>query len=162
MKREGASGILILSLAFLAHPARAQEAGALEPGSRIWVEAAGLELKGTLLLLKMDSLRLTPESYGQALTVATSQIERLRVAQPRSSGRGALRGLGWGALIGGGVGAVVSVIGEAGCSGGFCFGYGGAALAGGVVGGALGGLAGALIGSVAPGERWEDVDISDR
>ena len=127
----------------------------LSPGTEIRLDVfPSRDLRGNLLDLDSDTLRLQDPASGSVEALPTLGIERLRVSQPRTRGQGALRGLLVGSLVGAlSLGTVVA-IGEASCSGWFCMGPGAGFLFGAAFGGAGGGGIGAAVGAMAPGERW--------
>jgi len=141
-------------------PAGAQS-GALEPGTRVRVEAprcVPYPVEGTIVSRRGDALRIE-RSRGNAVTVPIATLTRVEVSRGRSRLAGALRGGLWGAAAGLGVG-VVSVVASNGCVGD-CSDepsdreY---LLATPAAGALLGAGVGALIGR----ERWERVPLPAR
>lgn len=114
------------------------------------------DIRGRFLSWDADTLRIQDGASGSVRAVPSQAVERLRVAEPRPRGRGTLRGL----LIGSVVGALsfgsLFASQETDCF--MCFDSRGQAFLYGLAfGGAAGGGVGAAVGAAWPGTRWEDV-----
>jgi hypothetical protein len=126
------------------------------PGADLRLEAKpSQDLRGYLVELGADSLRLEDPGSGFVYVVPTVAVERLRVSQPRSRGRGALRGLLIGSVVGAlSFGTLLAIIPSDGN-----WGAGTAFEAGAIVGGVGGAGLGAGVGALWPGKRWADVPL---
>lgn len=146
-------------LAIAAHPGAllAQEAR-LGPGTHVrLLVSPSRDIRGELVSWDADSIRIQDPASGFVHSVPSLGIERLRVSEPRPRGRGALRGL----LIGSIVGALsIGTIAVASPCEALCFPAGEVFLLGAALGGAMGGGAGAAIGAARPGTRWVDLSPS--
>ena len=124
-------------------------------------------VKGTLVVVDVNGevLVLQPLDGREVVGVPLASVQRLAAYRgPRPRGAGALRGGGYGLLIGGVVGAASGFAdGDDECDGAVpCFLPMTArqkAAAGGLALGIVGGALGLLIGAVAPGDRWESIDL---
>lgn len=125
---------------------------------------------GTLVRSTPDSLVVT-DSSGGVHSFSWGEIRSFEEKRSRTRGAGAIRGLKWGALLGGAGGAVLGAITGASCDPDrailLCPGpWGGAAILGGLFGG-IGAGVGAGVGAVSPGDQWVETskpgaDISAR
>ncbi len=139
-------------------------------GDRVRIVATSVEGVFEVSSLRGDTLDLIGTTVtGATATNATrlalpwSQVCRLEVRRPRSSSAGLLRGAGIGLLAGAGTGAVLGFAAGDDPPGTFlAFTRGEKAAAGGLVLGTIGLLAGGVIGTLAPGVRWERVDLAER
>ena len=112
------------------------------------------DIRGELIAWDADTLRIQDPVSDFVHLVPSHDVERVRVSEPRTRSRGALRGF----LIGSIVGALsLGTVTVASPCEAFCFSAGEAFLVGAALGGALGGGAGAAIGAARPGTRWVDV-----
>lgn len=167
--QRGALLLLALFLLF-ARPVLAQTPS-LEPGTRLRVQAEGLQLRGEFIRWDGDRLVVRPEGEGQGIrpdqAMATSAIQRIDRGVPRSRGRGAARGALWGGAVGSVGGAVWGFLDPADCDHGsyLCWSSNAEVKSALLLGGVLGGLGagiGALVGVIAPGTRWEPVPLQER
>jgi hypothetical protein len=119
----------------------------IAPGTavRLTVRGATPRIEGRLVRLDADSVVVAAERH--AHVAALDRLLSIENRYRRGRGWGALRGLGWGAAIGGIVGAVTGGINSGDDPGG-------SALFVAVLMGAFGGGFGAAIGAAWPGERW--------
>ncbi len=149
----------ILGLSFIALTAHmgnvfAQQAR-LDPGTEVrLVVSPSNDIRGELLSLDADSLRVQDSGSGFVHVVPTFDIERLRVSEPRTRGRGALRGFVIGSIVGA---LTLGTVAAASPCEALCFPAGEVFLLGAALGGAVGGGSGAAIGAAWPGTRWVDV-----
>jgi hypothetical protein len=134
----------------------AQEAR-LSPGTDIrLLVAPDRDVRGDFVEWVGDTIRLQDPGSGFVHAVPTFEIERLRVSQPRTSGKGALRGLLIGSIAGAlSLGAVTAVAGANDDFAGPGFDF----LFGAILGGGLGGPLGLAVGATSPGEHWVDVPL---
>ena len=172
LRNEGrAAGLtaLLASLTLLAllpgqAPSALAQSPSLEPGTRLRARGQGVELSGEFNRWEADTVVLRPESsagYQAERAIAVTDIQQLERGVSRSRGSGAGRGLAWGGLIGGAVGLLAGASMETGCF--LCPESRSQALViGGGVFGGLGAAVGALVGAIAPGTRWEPVELDER
>ena len=145
-------------------PSGSAQTPALEPGTRLRVQGQGVELSGEFIRWEADTVVLRPKSsagYQAERAIVVTDIRELERGVRRTRVHGMERGLAWGGLIGGAVGLLVGAGAETGCF--LCPESRGQALAlgGGVLGG-LGAVVGGLVGAIAPGTRWEPVELEER
>jgi len=115
------------------------------------------DLRGTLVGWHADTLLVQDPASGLVQVVPSLDVKRLRVSEPRTRGRGALRGLLIGSIAGALSLGALAAADAANCTG-FCIFSGTEAfLLGSAFGGAIGGGTGAAIGAAVPGTRWVDV-----
>lgn len=110
-----------------------------------------------------DSLALRPTmGTGAPLAVAWRDVTSLDVRRRRSSGAGGLRGAGIGGLVGVLSGVTIGFAsGSDDPSTFLAFSAGEKAAVLGVALGGLGAVVGGVIGLVAPGERWDALDLRE-
>jgi hypothetical protein len=159
----GPTAVLATFLVLLAGPSDtlSQEPAPVEIGTRVRVKAEGEGQRwmvGKLLELRSDSVRLltgTPPTDSVAVALDSLAGFELSRGQRSQAGRGALIGLGTGAVLG----FIIGIATYEECSG-FCVFDPGRAGTGAVLAG-LGGLfglgVGALIGRGSHTDRWEPV-----
>lgn len=155
---------LLLSLSILFGAARLQ-GQVVRDGE--WVQIASPMVTGTLLVVGMEEEVLVLESFGGAerLHVPLASVQRLAVDRPRPPGAAALRGAGFGFLIGVVVGAVSGASSgddECNIDEGPCILQLTArqkAVGEGVVLGVVGAGLGAVIGAAIPGRQWGRVEL---
>jgi len=140
----------------------AQQAPSIETGSRIRVTAPTVgadKLAGVCVEVDATRLRVQAEEQVSPLTISLADVTRLEVSQGRKSN--ALKGLGFGALIGGSIGAVLGLLASTGESyENPCEGNAPACAAGGAAAfGVTGALVGLGIGALTKSERWEEVPL---
>ena len=138
---------------------RSPAAPGLEEGARVRVFAPAVTarpLVGRLLRLSPDSLAL--QSGDGVVTVAIAEAERIQRSLGRSHSQGLVRGLGYGAILGGAtVGALVASGADV-CIYINCLRRDFAGVAGGFLAGAvLGAPAGGIVGGVVGVEQWHRV-----
>jgi hypothetical protein len=154
--------VLLLSMLLLGVPLQAQS---LEPGTPLRVHARGYTVAGDLVRWETDSLVVRPETPSDDAglradrAVALSDILSLERAVPRARGWGTARGALWGGAVGGIVGAVVGGLDARDCPCYLIQGEWDGAFWGGVILGGLGAAVGALVGNIAPGQKWERVEL---
>jgi len=155
------SAILVLSVV-LSVPASAQNLTTPEAGTRIRVviasdsnQAGQYDSRGLFVLRTDSAIVLDRGRYGRD-TIPASRIRRIdRQTTTRSAGTNFLRGMTFGAAIGGGLGLVLGAAAHDGysCSdGGFCMTAAGGGLLGGMLGTAVGSIIGLMYG---PSEHWQ-------
>ena len=129
----------------------------VEEGSRVRVtllERDAPKVKGWVLALPADSLRLATEPALDSIAIARIDVRKLELSRGMRSNAG--RGATIGALIGGvafglyvaGLASIEGTAGETWVAG----------IAGGAVGAIGGAGVGALIGSASKHERWKEVE----
>lgn len=107
------------------------------------------------------ALRQTPAD-GAPTLVPWQDVTRLDVRRRRSQGAGGLRGAGIGFVTGAVSGAVLGFAsGDDDPSAWLAFTAGEKAAVAGIAFGGVGLLVGGIIGLVAPGERWDAVDLRE-
>lgn len=149
--------LTVASLLVVSSTLSAQRPPPIEPGARVRVTApeCGLDQQaGTLQPSRGDTLVL---GYGfDSFPCLRSNVTRLEVSQGRRSAT--LQGLGYGALVGAGVGAAIAV---ALCYPDRCSGVPTGELVGGMSVLGLGGglVIGAVIGSRIQSDRWEETPL---
>jgi hypothetical protein len=146
-------------LLFLSGVAAGQSAlSGLHAGDRVRLRADGV--RGQFDVAEMSASRLLlrqPES-GQQIDVPTNSIQSLHVrGERRPRGGGALRGLGFGLLVGGGGGAIIGYASGDDDPGFLSFSAEEKALMGAVAFGGIGAVLGAVMGAAAPGYNWHPV-----
>ncbi len=140
----------------------AQQGPPIETGSRIRVTAPALgvdKLVGHSVEADATQVRVQVEDQAAPLTISLADVTRFEVSQGRKSN--ALKGLGFGAVIGVSTGAVLGLLASSGesydnpCEGNTvaCAAVGAAAV------GVTGALVGLGIGALTKSERWEDVPL---
>ncbi len=157
-------GALILGFIF-ASTTLGQESTVLSSGTLIRFTLAeqspnDTAISGTFVNLSADSLAYRSALTNEVRTVPIDRLTSFDRRRSRDAGEGAVRGLKWGAPIGGVFGLAVGVACADqdewwvynDCSAGEV------ALVSVVMAG-IGGGVGALIGAALPGERWEPVSI---
>ncbi len=141
-------------------PSLSQQPTPVEIGARVRLRPEGAGQRwvvGQLLAVSEDSVRLLAGDPPDSVALGLPSLASFDVSmgQRRQTGRGAMIGLGIGAVAGILLGA------STGSECDDCFspgpGPGESAVAGGVLFGALGAGIGALIGRSSQGERWEAV-----
>lgn len=134
----------------------AQE-GVVTPGTDVSLAVFPDEdIRGRFLSWDADTLRIQDGASGSVRAVPSQAVERLRVAEPRPRGRGTLRGLLIGSVVGALSFGALFASQETHCF--MCFDSRGQAFLYGLAfGGASGGGVGAAVGAAWPGTRWEDV-----
>jgi hypothetical protein len=147
--------------ALLAMPVSAQSASpaavVLDSGTRIRVTVASTlhSVTGVIVATRFDSLVVRPDGSGSMMAVPLAQVLRLEVStgERTTTRRGAVVGLGWGALAGLIVGGVTYR--KPDCTGSFiCIDLGpGPDM---VVGAGIGGLAGLAVGALI-GSRAKEI-----
>ena len=155
---------LFLSLLILVGPTPGQ-GQLLREGELVKISSS--IVKGTLVVVDADGEVLVLQSLDgrEEMNVPVASVRRLAAYRgPRSRGAGALRGGGYGLLIGGAVGAASGIVsGDDDCDSSVpCIlpmTAGEKAAAGGLVLGVVGGALGLLIGAAVPGDRWERIDL---
>jgi hypothetical protein len=149
-----------LGLATLAagRPARAEDAKAVAPGSRVRVTTSDHRFVGRLAALRGETIILEREK-GETLEIHRAEVLGLEVSQRR--GR-KLKGAAIGLLVGLGAAAAIGVAGSDDCSGrssgSLCFGPAEVTAISGILTVPVGALLGALI---APGEKWRPAGVAD-
>lgn len=148
-------GLLFAALGVLPENALVAQDTRLASGTDVrLVVSPGHDIHGELITWEADTLRVRDPGSGFVHVVPSLEIERLRVSEPRTRGRGALRGL----LLGSIVGALsLGTFAAASPCEAFCFSAGETFVIGAALGGAVGGGAGAALGAAWPGSRWVDV-----
>jgi len=158
-----AAALAALLLSATASAQDAMRAGpALEPDARIRVTVASSlrPITGVVVAHRGDTLIVRTDADGRTMTVPLAQVIRLDVScgATTNTRRGAVVGLGSGAIIGTVAGALSYR--KPDCSGApFCLDFGPVPEM--LVGAALGSLAGALVGAVigsARTEIWEPAE----
>jgi len=134
--------------------ASAQAADTVRSGARVRVTPStpSSVIVGELIAVRDSALVVRTQGYRGDVTIARSAVMRLEIS------RGTRRGesVGWGALIGTGIGGLAGfAAGEDSCGGDswFCIKRPLGALLGGVTGLVTGSLVGLIVGSF---ERWRD------
>jgi hypothetical protein len=162
--------IISAILVFLAVQVHAEKKHELNEGDRLRIRMMGSSDTYVLERIRPDTLFVFPQNGDGSRHIAIGQVERVDVRVPRSAGSGALRG----ALIGGAVGVVAgAVYGIAtwddvnvncGELNDLCSSTASAFRFMGVITlfGAHTMLLGGFIGAVAPGERWQRVELPGR
>lgn len=157
--RRPATLLAMLLSAGVAMPATAQEKPALPTGTSVRVTIdARRPMVGTVVYVTADSLAFRLEKTALLVETPLDSVTRLevRAGTRRDVGRHALRG----ALIGGGIGAVLGVIAMASPDDGV-FDLGAGYIAVGAGGGAvIGGGIGTLIGIASPHAVWQPLRIA--
>ena len=147
----------------------AQEAP-VSPGDRVRVWTAidargnpvGRPTVGTLSLWTADSVVVDTGKNG-GVTIPRSMVTRVdQSLGRRSRGRSALRGAGFGLLIGGVGGAFSGLISGDDEPGWFAFTAEEKALIGGIAFGGMGTVLGGVIGALAPTDQWEQISLPAR
>ena len=145
MRPTRASFVLLGALLF--QPLEAQEVPAPLPvGTRAWIYGSQVPdrgLKGTLLGQKQDSVLFQPDGQRARLVLPLRTIRRVLVSKQRISRVGT--GLVVGGLLGGAVGAIIS-LGGGDTSQDLPLGF--------AIGGVVGLAVGAAVGSVLRTEHW--------
>jgi hypothetical protein len=148
--------MLLMSLVLFPSLLGAQTLDQLAPGDRVRVEPH--PGRGSIVVVTaVDSAEIRGRTGTREIVVPINSITRLqRSTGTRPRGEGAVGGLMRGALIVGGIGALLgAALGE---EDGFITRGEGAALFG-LTFGAIGGLVGAVAGGASPGEHWEPVQL---
>ena len=133
----------------------AQAADRFTTGDRVRVWMSERTVTGRVSATAADRIELQPDSGEPALSIPLATVSKVEISRGRASrGQGARAGAKWGALLGGGLGAVSlgiqhQQVGDGGSS------VGKAAALGAFSGGLFGGLIGAGIGAARGGDRWE-------
>jgi hypothetical protein len=165
----------VLVIAILASPILSlpgQGGPTVAPGARLRItvgdSASSRRLVGTLVAQDSSAIRLkVPDLVKSAgagalvtkvVSVPLTTITELEVSRPRSNGgKGALIGLGVGAVSG----AIVGAAGGSCAQDQICIApRGSEPLIGAVIFGGAGALLGALVGSTVHSDRWESVSLS--
>lgn len=143
----------------------AQHRPEVSPGDRVRISVPDERLVGIVRSITADSLVLNAEGREEPLSLALASVMRFEVSRGQKSqtGKGALIGVGVGAVAG-------ATLAVAVCSGGNCTestssdDQSGIAVAGAIVLGvgavALGAGIGALIGANSKTDRWETIPRS--
>lgn len=159
-----AIGILVFGLIF-AESALGQESRPLDSGAQIRFTLAGqgvedVAVSGTFVNLSADSLAFRSTLTNDIRTVPIERLTSFDRRSSRTAGEGAVRGLKWGAPIGGvfGLAAGVACADQDEWWAYYDCSAGEVVLVSVVMAGIGGGI-GALIGAALPGERWEPVSL---
>lgn len=151
--------VALIAAMVLTPPLAAQDAtmADLEAGDRVRTRIGGERVVGTFVSAE-GPLRISTE--GEVVAVPLSHdIEIERSLGPRSVLSGFANGAGLGFLAGAATGAVVGVASGDDTKGFIRFSAGEKAFGFGVVLGAGGAVLGGIIGAMAPGERWQEVEL---
>lgn len=160
-----ASAAVLSPVTAAAQPGKANAIIVPEPGARVRVSLPTLpdirqqRITGTLASLTRDSVRVAIRP-GDTATVALDALEKFEVSLGQR--RPVLSSIGAGALIGGGLLAVIAASAESdSCTGEYgClleFSRGEAAAIGGVFGAVTGALIGGIVGAMRVTDRWQPV-----
>jgi hypothetical protein len=134
-----------------------------DPDEQARATSDATPVRGRFVGLSADSLEFRSSLTSEINRVPIDRLTRFDMRRSRNAGEGAVRGLKWGAPIGGVFGLAVGAACAAqddewwgwhhdGCSAGEVV------LVSVVMAGVGGGI-GALIGAALPGERWEPVSL---
>jgi hypothetical protein len=149
--------IVLIAVSQLTAPLAAQSKlpVAIDQRVRVWTEAAEA-VTGRIVAVTPETLQVAQDG-DDPVTVAVPTVRRVEVSRGgKTKGAGAKKGLLWGAIIGGTIGAIGAglqheTLGEDGAS------VGEAVALGVWSGGLFGGLIGAGVGAARAGEKWEQV-----
>ncbi len=141
----------------------------LNVGDHLRIQMTGSSGKYVLDRIRQDTLFVHREHDNEFQQMAFEQIERIEVRVPRSSGFGALRGAAIGGAIGGAIGALYAlatwddVNTNCGYLDEICSNTAsGLRFIGSVaVFGIPGLVLGAVIGAAAPGENWQQIELTE-
>lgn len=143
-------GLLLLTVGLLRSAPAASQQPALEPGMLIRVTTADVPPRRFVSEFQRfsgDTL-VVATSHGLPRALPIAAIDRIEVRQPRSWGRGAWRGAGYGFAIPMAVGLAFSAVEEGAGAGLALFGL------------TLGPIGGAIYGAVRPGSTWKPAERS--
>jgi hypothetical protein len=150
--------ILILAIAIVQSDGLAAQSARIRPGDQVRLHAPSPRGVFDVVEWSESSATLRDRRTGNQFELSVSSIEGMDVRLGRQTpGHGLLRGLAFGALIGGASGAVLGFASGDDPPGMFSFtAEEKAALMGGLFG-VTGAVAGGVIGAAVPGSRWERV-----
>jgi hypothetical protein len=139
----------------------------LQAGNRLRIKMSDSSKEYVLGRVSGDTLVVSSRNDDGMKRIAFDQVQRVDVRVPRSTGRGALRGALIGGMIGAGIGGVYAIAtwdevnADCGDFTPICSnGASGLRFVGSAaVFGIPGILVGAVVGAVAPGERWQSVNL---
>lgn len=122
-------------------------------------EPGPTEMKGVLMGVEGSDLLITPDGGSEVVRVESSRIWRIQVSAGER--RQALKGLGYGAAGGAGLGIVLGLASSDDSDCGFiCFSAGEMAAMGGIFLGITGGVVGLIAGALTTETTWNDVPMS--
>jgi hypothetical protein len=149
-----------LALGASPSPVRAQAGAAVQPTNEVKVKGRGV--KGIYRVVFIDSveLTLTRPPGDSTRTVRYDELRSLKVSRGmRTGGEGAFSGFMIGAVVGGGLGALMGYSGGDDDPGFLSMTAAEKAQATGVVLGLVGGVGGMVFGAMSPGRKWEAVPL---
>ena len=152
-----AAALIMIVVSSVPVPSAAQAGARFTKGDRVRVWTSERTVTGQVSATAPDRIELQPDGGEPALSIPLATVRKVEISRGRPNrAQRARTGAKWGALLGGGLGAVSlgvqhQQVGDGGSS------VGKAAALGAFSGGLFGGLIGAGIGAVRSGDKWEHV-----